>query len=367
MSQKPIPSLDKVAVKLRDDLNTHNFVLLFAYNGTGKTRLSMAFKDRAKKKGAADTLYYNAYTEDLFTWENDYKFDVERFLKMNSESRFFKGLKDLDLDTRIRSYLNRYSDFNFSIDYDSNQIQFSRDVIIRGKLEKVENIKISRGEESIFIWCFYLAITKLVIDGHESYNWVKFLYIDDPISSLDDNNAIAVAYDLAQLIKENKVKLGVIISSHHSLFYNVMFNELKKQSTKSYFLHSLPENKFILRSTEDTPFFHHVAILKDLKQAVNTGKVYTYHFNVLRTIMEKTATFFGKDDFSSCIHGIQDQGLFARALNLFSHGSYSVFDPVEMLPDNKLLFSRILEAFLTEYPFLLPELTVSKQTVSNAP
>jgi hypothetical protein len=52
---------------IRDDFKSAalDFVLIFAYNGTGKTRLSMAFKDASKKKGNADTLYFNAYTEDL--------------------------------------------------------------------------------------------------------------------------------------------------------------------------------------------------------------------------------------------------------------------------------------------------------------
>lgn len=43
-------SLEKVAVRLRDDLNDHNFVLLYAHNGIGKTRLSMEFKSISKKK-----------------------------------------------------------------------------------------------------------------------------------------------------------------------------------------------------------------------------------------------------------------------------------------------------------------------------
>jgi len=47
-------------------------VLLYAYNGIGKTRTSMAFKDIAKGEGEADTLYFNAFTEDLFTWDNDF-------------------------------------------------------------------------------------------------------------------------------------------------------------------------------------------------------------------------------------------------------------------------------------------------------
>ncbi len=42
-------SLSDIAVRFRSDLKDLNFVLLYAYNGTGKTRLSMEFKDRGKK------------------------------------------------------------------------------------------------------------------------------------------------------------------------------------------------------------------------------------------------------------------------------------------------------------------------------
>lgn len=95
-----------------------------------------------------------------------------------------------------------------------------------------DNIKISRGEENIFIWCVFLAICELVIDGAEAYNWVKYFYIDDPISSLDDNNVIAVGSDLAKLLRRSIGKVKTVISSHHSLFFNVMCNELKKQPHK---------------------------------------------------------------------------------------------------------------------------------------
>jgi hypothetical protein len=75
---------------------------------------------------------------------------------------------------------------------------------------------------------------------------------------------------------------------------------------------------------------------------------------MLRSILEKTATFFGHKDFTACIHGVEDEALFARALNLLSHGQYSLFDPAEMLKDNKELFRRILTAFLSKYQFDLP-------------
>ena len=364
MSNKPkiytYKTLRNLITRLRDDLNNQNFVLLYAYNGTGKTRISMEFKERGKRKRdiERDTLYFNAYTEDLFHWDNDLENDSERYLKINAESNFFNGFKELALEEKIFAYLERYADFDFRIDYEQWTITFSRG--------DADHIKISRGEENIFIWCIFLAICELTIDDSEAYGWVKYLYIDDPISSLDDNNAIAVASDLAQLLKKGKDRLKTAISSHHGLFFNVMCNELKKMPHKKYFLHRKSDSDtYTLRATDDTPFFHHVAMLSELQQAAESGKLYTHHFNMLRSILEKTATFFGFDGFSNCIHGVDDEVLYARALNLLSHGKYSAYEPREMVDDTKELFKKILSAFLDRYRFDLPELITEQTTQAN--
>lgn len=44
-----------------------NIILIYAFNGTGKTRLSVAFKDLTKTDNGGDHagVYYNAYSEDL--------------------------------------------------------------------------------------------------------------------------------------------------------------------------------------------------------------------------------------------------------------------------------------------------------------
>jgi hypothetical protein len=382
-------SLSKLAVRLRDDLNSSRFVLLYAYNGTGKTRLSMEFKEKGKKKVDAplktfsgetietfsgdaltvertlgDTLYFNAFTEDLFHWDNDLENNSERKLQINSQSKFFNGFKELALEEKIFAYLERYAEFNFKINYDDWKITFSKDIKnpnFNPNSEEPEyiiqdNIKVSRGEENIFIWCIFLSICELVIDGAEAYQWVKFIYIDDPISSLDDNNAIAVASDLAKFLKRENNKLGTVISSHHSLFFNVMYNELRKSSHKSYFLHKNGNDGYTLQSTKDTPFFHHVATISELKKAIDTGEINTYHFNMLRSIMDKTATFFGYEHFSKCIYGVEDEVLFTRALDLMSHGAYSIYEPVKMGDDNKELFKRIFTAFISKYEFDLPVL-----------
>ena len=382
MSEKPkiyrFTDMRRLAIRLRDDLNGGNqdFVLLYAYNGTGKTRLSMAFKDAGKRKskGEPDTLYFNAYTEDLFSWDNDLENDSERRLHINTDSKFFKGLKELALDERIGFYLGRYADFLFDIDYDQWTISFR-------KGDDALHIKVSRGEENIFIWCVFMAICERVIDGAESYQWVKYLYIDDPITSLDDNNAIAVASDLAKLLRQAKGRtrpeavvaggpveadsaprlvpapIKAVVSSHHALFFNVVCNELKRDLHKKYLMQR-PErgSTYTLRATDDTPYFHHVAMLAELQKAAADGKLYTHHFNTLRSILEKTAIFFGNDDFSTCVHGIEDADLYFRALNLLSHGKYDIYQPAEMVDDNKRLFRQILTAFLGRYEFALPDI-----------
>ena len=93
--------------------------------------------------------------------------------------------------------------------------------------------------------------------------------------------------------------------------------------------------------------------MKELKKASDTGILYTYHFNILRNILEKTASFHGYAHFSSCIRK-GDAGnnlVYTRIVNLLSHGNYSLFDPKEMVEENKEYFRNILNNFLEDYNF----------------
>lgn len=361
-------SLTDVAKHFRKDLigdhrKEKDLILFFAHNGTGKTRLSMEFKDQGKTDDTRDTLYFNAFTEDLFTWNNDLENNTNRFIRLNKDSAFFDGLHELDMDAKIESFFHNYVNLKFDIDYENATVTFSRSVIIDNKEQTIENIKISRGEENLFRWCFFLAIYQLAIDKDESYDWVKYVYIDDPISSLDDNKAIAVACDLANLITSKNNEIKTVISTHHSLFFNIMFNELgRKVKNKRYFLHFKEADGYWLQETCDTPFFHHIAVLSELKKIAESGSsesvIHTYHFNALRSILEKTASFFGYDKIDKCIESLKkdDEVRFERALQLFSHGKYSIFDPVEMVPDTKTLFKEIIDAFLKKYEFYFPQI-----------
>lgn len=171
----------------------------------------------------------------------------------------------------------------------------------------------------------------------------------------------------------------VIFSSHHSLFFNVMCNEVGRRidgeakiTHKRYFLHRPGgDGAYTLQATDDTPFFHHVATLAELLRAADpaSGKLYTFHFNALRSIMEKTASFFGHPSMAFCLKALgneEDRALFNRALNLLSHGAYAIHEPTEMGEDNKELFRRILREFIAQFDFALPGV-VAAQPVYPAP
>lgn len=394
LSSAKFRSLESLARRFRRDLNGvrrrkktaqrkgtspvdgNDFVLVFAHNGVGKTRLSMEFKNLGKNDEKRDTLYFNAFTEDLFDWDNDLDEDTERKIKFKARSKFFEGLDGLGLEDLIRPHLHQHVDFDFRIDYAAAEIRFYRDVTQAGSRRRLDDIKISRGEENIFIWSFFLAILQLAIESEKGqpYDWVKYVYIDDPISSLDEHNTIAVASGLGRLLKNENNKLKVVISSHHGLFFNVIFNELTGKRTaegkvnikkKAYVLHRLNDSQtYTLEDTGESPFLHHVAALDELRVVAKSGKISQYHFNSLRSILEKTAIFFGRQHISTCFEGHPRKALYARFLNVRSHAKYSVFESESITATDKKMFREILDAFLDRFSFRLAAVGISNAPAS---
>ena len=398
MSESSYPNLSTLADHLRSVLadkaqrrpGKSPFVLVYAFNGTGKTRLSAAFKDLGKvvENGeirSRDTLYYNAFTEDLFSWDNDLENDEHRTLKLNTASNFFVGLDELEIESRIRPLLDRYADFGFKINFafdDSSgkiisaAVNFSREILTgegtNARTEEVNGIKISRGEENIFIWCFFLAVLQLALDGAEAYRWVEHVYIDDPISSLDEHNAIVVGNHLVQLYREAQRPIRTVVSTHHSLFFNVLHYELKNHVAHPS-QHVLKRDRstggyLLVEQAGDTPQFYHVTALAELWEVAQSGRARTFHFNILRTILEKTALFLGHQHFSACIKESPDDAdgiLHQRFVDLLSHGKYSMYEPTDMGDDTNEYFLTILRGFVERHPFsrkLVPEPIADTET-----
>jgi hypothetical protein len=163
----------------------------------------------------------------------------------------------------------------------------------------------------------------------------------------------SVLTHLAQLLLNAKNPPKTVVSSHHTLFFNVLGNEFGKKAHR-HFLSKGAGDACLLRDTGNTPFFHHVASLRELCEAADSGELRTYHFNMMRAIMEKTASFHGYGNFADCIRPDKDdpdKTMYARVVNIMSHGNYSLYEPVPMMDENKVIFRKLLSDFRKHFPF----------------
>ncbi|MDL5247578.1 anticodon nuclease, partial [Leptospira weilii] len=103
-------TLTDIAKQLKDA--DQKVQLIYAFNGTGKTRLSREFKQLVAPKNNRDEadqaesshnkiLYYNAFTENLFYWDNDLEKDAEPKLKIQPNSFTDWILKNQGQDRNI--------------------------------------------------------------------------------------------------------------------------------------------------------------------------------------------------------------------------------------------------------------------------
>lgn len=379
-----------------------NCALVFAYNGTGKTRLSYDFAHYNRKENAPQhTLYYNAYTEDLFTWDNDIENETEdrqHQLIINKDSALIQGLAGYNFSDNLRKYLQVFVDIDFDFHYDEENGDIPDYVVFKKKTGRVnlngvwndvyaEDIKISRGEERLFVWCFFRCILDQVIGGNDAYKNIEYIYIDDPMSSLDDNNVIAFAEQLYSVIrlqlkqevnaqragKEDFRRIKFVVSTHHALFFHTMLHGLiaDRKLGRYYLSRDKQRNRLVLKGmSDDSPFYYNVAMMSEIKKAIDSEKLYTYHFTVLRSVMEKIKEFFGHRDFSIILEGIKYKGetydqtafsqeelteFYSRVVNVLTHQG-SMFTPALMNDDNKDLATAIFNHLVDKYQFVLPDL-----------
>lgn len=341
-------SLLSVADKL---INSKKKVsLLYAFNGTGKTRLSMEFIDKVNYDNSDKVLYFNAFTEDLFSWDNELN-----ILKIDFNSKFAIILRDSGKYNEIIEKFQYYTSSKIepNINMNTGEIKFD---IPTGDENGVSDIKISRGEESVFIWAMFYVLVEEIIDGYneteeneiiENDSEIEYVFIDDPISSLDDSHLISVGLDIANLLKSSKSNaLRFIITTHHPLFYNVLHNEMK---TADKYVFKKLDNKYVLDEQKgDSPFAYHLEIKKVLEIAIGEDIIQKYHFTLLRNLLEKTATFLGYPKWSDCILE-KNKNAYARIINLYSHNSHSNDEYKEPTEQEKAVFTHVFETFIDKF------------------
>lgn len=349
-------SLKEVAEKIRD--SNKKVSLIYAFNGTGKTRLSMEFKNLINETKDGEivkhVVYYNAFTEDLFSWDNDLENDSIRKLKINRSSKFINLIerqgKENEIAERFKEFTSSKIDPN--INTKTGEIVFN---LPTGDENSIRNIKISKGEESIFIWSVFFVLMETIVSelniteisdrSTDDFNEIKYIFIDDPISSLDDNHVIEIALKIKEIIKSSKNEdLHFIISTHHSLFYNILHTELK--SSKKFWFNK-NDSKYIMTelSNENTPFGYHLLLKEEIKTAIEKDMIKRYHFNLLRNLFEKTAHFLGYNSWKDLIQE-EDKEAYIKRINLYSHSNHSALEAKELESYERNFLKRIYEKFI---------------------
>lgn len=367
-------SLTEIAEELKG--NDKKVQLIYAFNGTGKTRLSREFKNLIAPTSSEEPdgeptrrkfLYYNAFTEDLFFWNNDLLANEAPRLKIQKNSFTDWLLRDNGLDGAVIKNFQYYTDDKLTPDFndDFSEIAF---YFARGNDEQIENIKISKGEESNFIWSIFYVLIRQVIaelnipeDSEEGrstdqFDDLEYIFIDDPVSSLDENHLIQQAVDLADLIKLSKPRLKFIITTHNVLFYNVLYNELKKleKEKKSYLLLKNEDGSFdILEKQGDSnkSFSYHLHLKGVIEKAIENQQVERFHFMLLRNLYEKTANFLGYKQRSDILPEDSRRNYFQRIINFTSHSTLSNEAFAEPTPQEQETVKLLLQHLLDNYNF----------------
>ena len=370
-------TLRETAEKLRD--TNKKVQLIYAFNGTGKTRLSRELKDLISPKDVdsevdyqSKVLYYNAFTEDLFYWDNDLDADTNRklIIRPNNFTSLALGfLKDQGLDDNIVKNFQHFTSDSITplFNDDFSEVTFS---VTSGDDQSEPNIKISKGEESNFIWCVYYSLVEQVVEllnipeladrATDIFNDLEYVFIDDPISSLDENHLIELAVNLAELIKKsNGIKF--IISTHNPLFYNVLYNELGSKA--SYMLNKLEDGTFELvekKGDSNKSFSYHLYLRDVIKNAIDNKEVSKFHFVLLRNLYEKTANFLGYSKWSELLPNDNREGYISRIMNFYSHSTLSSEEVREPTPPEKEMVNYLFKYLLDNSKFLQEEIVIEE-------
>lgn len=357
-----------------------NVFLIYAFNGTGKTRLSIQYKEDAREQQPDENgkrkqtgVYYNAYSEDLFVWDNDIEHseeDIKLRIVPSSLNESHSLIYEDDVRQKLKPYNPKY-DFVFH-SYEDDPSKGIEYVSFHLDDKDEKSIKLSRGEERIFVWCFFLALI-------DSEGWAdkqnQYIFIDDPVSSLDDHNIFVTAFTLFELIKKHYKTRKIIITTHHIGFATILGNWLTDPSNP--FRGNKGKNKYQLRGlsldngeysfvsfADKAVWLYHLRMLQVLDKAIqddaddsSENGIEVYHMAILRQILENISSFLGVGRISFVLEQIgyskEEADRIALEDNALTHRNVYFPQSDVMVPDNKNLlkdvFNRIIEKYQFDY------------------
>ena len=269
--------LNEVIQKIRIDLdnksNKVNVDSIYAFNGTGKTRISRSLVDEEDSK----CLCFNSIFQDCFVWDNEnYILNIDDYIGIS------KIIKDEGLDGRIIENFEYVYGENVvpQFNNDFNQITFN----VKTKKGYDNNVKISKAEETLFVWSVYYSFVETAIEqlrieriderSTHLFDDLKYVIIDDPVSSVDDSIIIKIAILIKELILQcNNLNISFLITTHHILFFNSVNNLIKNidSEIRRFRRYKLEMNNYEYNLCEDTKnlFGYHLFLKEKIEKEIN--------------------------------------------------------------------------------------------------
>jgi wobble nucleotide-excising tRNase len=188
----------------------------------------------------------------------------------------------------------------------------------------------------------------------DRYNQLEYVFIDDPVCSLDENHLIELAVNLASLIKSSQSDLKFIITTHSPLFYNVLYNELNNKAC--YLLERFEDGTFGLtekHGDSNKSFSYHLYLKQILEQAIADNQIQKFHFTLLRNLYEKTSSFLGYKQWTDLLEtapGDKDSYL-KRIITFSSHRTLSNEEVAEPTDPEKQTVKLLLDNLTKNYGY----------------
>lgn len=353
--------LSQIAKQIKDA--SENIFLIYAFNSTGKTRLSVEYKEAARNtEGSQTGVYYNAFSEDLFVWDNEH---IKLNIIPSSLNQYHSQLNEVDIKEKLKPYNPKY-DFRFQFYENLEQGLASISFFMKGD-EEQHPVKISRGEERIFIWCFFLALIEVDSwTGEQS----DYFFIDDPVSSMDDHNIFITAFTLMNLIENHYEKKKIIVTTHHIGLATILCDWLSKGEKANKFkatrrgekdkykisILEKIEDQYELSNPRNSVLLYHLRVLQILDTAIKEDSLEVYHLALLRQILENIASFLGVGQFQYVLQQIgftEESGRMADIINALTHQKVYYPQAGVMVPDNKQILIDVYNALMGKYNFIL--------------
>ena len=171
-------------IKTSLDNNKERDLIIYAFNATGKTRLSYEFNITSEDEERIENLCYNSIVEDYFIWNNDTK-----TMTIGKNSWMFNFILDEGLENEIIENYSSFVDTKLepNLDFSNGSVKFKK---ATGDNEAQDVIKVSKGEETLFKWTVFYSVLKYALEilndkeedrSTDIFNKLKYIIIEEYI------------------------------------------------------------------------------------------------------------------------------------------------------------------------------------------